>query len=157
MKRAVILLLTVRLLSVFGCAAQEDIFGLSPENFTIVKESDSHGGFLGDGLYALTLDCGQNRDKALETVSAWKALPLSENLQLVLYGGERNGTSYAYGLAREAEIPTVEKGWYCFLDRHDQAADRANDAALFGRASFNFSLAIYDAETDRLYYLEFDT
>lgn len=157
MKRAVILLLMVLLLNDSGCAAQEEIFGLSPQDFTVVAESDSHGGFLGDGLYVLTLDCAQNRDKALATVSTWKTLPLSENLQLMLYGGERNGTIYGYDLAQEAGIPQIDNGWYRFEDRHDQSKDPADDTALFNRFSYNFSLAIYDADADRLYYLEFDT
>ena len=152
MKRAVILLLMLLLLNDSGCAAQEEIFGLSPQDFTVVAESDSHGGFLGDGLYVLTLDCAQNRDKALETVSVWNALPLSENLQLMLYG-----TDYTDGLAQEAGIPQIDNGWYRFEDRHDQSKDPADDTALFNRFSYNFSLAIYDADADRLYYLEFDT
>lgn len=157
MKRAVILLLMVLLLNDSGCAAQEEIFGLSPQDFTVVAESDSHGGFLGDGLYVLTLDCAQNRDKALATVSTWKTLPLSENLQLMLYGGERNGTIYGYDLAQEAGISQIDNGWYRFEDRHDQSKDPADATALFNRFSYNFSLAIYDADADRLYYLEFDT
>ena len=140
-----------------GCGGQRDVFGFFPQEFDVLEESDTHGGFLGDGLYVLTLDCAQNRDKALATVSTWKTLPLSENLQLMLYGGERNGTIYGYDLAQEAGIPQIDNGWYRFEDRHDQSKDPADDTTLFNRFSYNFSLAIYDADADRLYYLEFDT
>ena len=156
MKRVIVLLAAVAVL-LSGCGGQRDVFGFFPQEFDVLEESDTHGGFLGDGLYVLTLDCAQNRDKALATVSTWKTLPLSENLQLMLYGGERNGTIYGYDLAQEAGIPQIDNGWYRFEDRHDQSKDPADDTELFGRFSYNFSLAIYDADADRLYYLEFDT
>lgn len=156
MKRVIVLLAVLSVL-LSGCGGQRDVFGFFPQEFDVLEESDTHGGFLGDGLYVLTLDCAQNRDKALATVSTWKTLPLSENLQLMLYGGERNGTIYGYDLAQEAGIPQIDNGWYRFEDRHDQSKDPADDTALFNRFSYNFSLAIYDADADRLYYLEFDT
>lgn len=157
MKRVIVLLAVLSVL-LSGCGGQRDVFGFVPQEFDVLEESDTHGGFLGDGLYVLVLNCTQNRDKALETVSAWNTLPLSENLQLMLYGGTKDGISYGdYGLAQEAGIPQIDNGWYRFEDRHDQSKDPADDTDLFDRFSYNFSLAVYDAEADQLYYLEFDT
>ena len=51
----------------------------------------------------------------------------------------------------------MEEGWYSFVDRHSESTDSSDDTNLLSRFSFNFSLAVYDAATDRLYYLEFDT
>ena len=48
-------------------------------------------------------------------------------------------------------------GWYCFLDRHSQAEDPADDSGLFGRHSFNFTLAVYDKAGGVLYCYEMDT
>lgn len=39
-------------------------FGFQKNEFTIVEESDIHGGFHGDGSYSLILDCSTNKEKA---------------------------------------------------------------------------------------------
>lgn len=145
------------LLLLASCAGRESFFGFRKGDFTVVAESDTHGGFHGDGAYSLILDCAGNRGKAWELLQGWQPLPLSENLALLLYGGEKDGTSYAYGLAEEAHLPRVEHGFYCFYDRHSESTDPSVDTHLLDRGSFNFSLAIYDSDADRLYYFEYDT
>lgn len=132
-------------------------FGFSKQSFTVVEEMDTHGGFHGDGSYYLILDCSNNVDAALSNVANWNQLPLSENLNLIMYGGEKDGMTYVYNLSEEAHIPAIENGCYCFKDRHSEANDASDDSGLFSRASFNFSLAVYDCDTNRLYYFEFDT
>ena len=156
MKRFALLVLSFLLLAVCGCGGEKTAMGFVPDHFTVVEESDSHGGWMGDGLYYLVLDCAGNRDEALENVSGWKELPLSENLRLMVYGGEKAGMRYSY-LEKEVSIPQMEEGWYYFVDRHRESTDSSDDTNLLSRFSFNFSLAVYDAATDRLYYLEFDT
>lgn len=137
---------------------QDNYFGFSKQNFAVVEEMDTHGGFLGDGTYYLILDCSNNEDAALNIVADWNPLPLSENLNLIMYSGEKGGVSYdGYSLSVEAHMPVIENGYYCFEDRHPTADDVSDDSELFSRASFNFSLAVYDIDTNRLYYFEFDT
>ena len=155
MKR-LFLLLPVLLLVVAGGCGEKTAMGFVPQHFTVVQESDDHGGWMGDGLYYLVLDCGENRDEALENVRGWKELPLSENLRLMLYSGEKDGVWYNY-LDKAVTLPEIESGWYCFVDRHRESTDSSDDTNLLSRYSFNFSAAVYDAQTDRLYYLEFDT
>ncbi len=135
----------------------EEYMGFAKDDFVVVEELDSHGGFHGDGTYHLILDCSEHQEKALENIAGWKELPLSENLALILYGGEKDGRTYGYYLAEEANIPEIQNGYFCFLDRHSESTDIHSDAELFNRASFNFSLALYDTDTDRMYYFEFDT
>ena len=43
-----------------------DTFGFNKKEFKVVKETDNHRGFHGDGTYILMLDCSENREKALE-------------------------------------------------------------------------------------------
>ena len=74
-----------------------------------------------------------------------------------MYGGEKNGVSYAYDLAEEAHWPIINNGVYKFVDRHSEAVDKSDDASLFERHSYNFSIAAYDLDTNILYYFEFDT
>ena len=149
------------LLTVAGCANQTDAlmarFGIDWRDYAVVSEMDTHGGFHGDGLYILELDCSGNREKALDVAKEWHALPLSENLSLLLYGGERDGVTYEYVLDEGFQMPSVQNGWYRFIDRHSERTDPADDGVLLDRASMNFSLAVYDSEADRLYVVEYDT
>ena len=51
----------------------------------IERETDTHGGFLGDGEYLLVLDCSGKEEMILAQTNGWSAFPLSENLQEALY------------------------------------------------------------------------
>lgn len=132
-------------------------FGFAKKDFAVVEELDTHGGFHGDGSYYLILDCSNNKEKALEIVEDWNKLPLSENLNLVMYGGEKDGVTYGYELAEEAHIPKIENGYYIFEDRSSDSVDSSDDSELFDRYSFNFSIGIYDCDIHNMYYFEFDT
>lgn len=136
---------------------QRDYFGFDKNEFAVVEEANTHGGFHGDGTYYLILDCSGNKEKALENLKSWSELPLPENLQLIMHGGEKNGIVYGYDLAEEAKIPDVKNGYYCFYDRHSESTDSCDDSELFDRGSYNFSTAVYDSNVDIMYYFEFDT
>ena len=138
-------------------SGQTDYFGFKTSVFTVVDEKDTHGGFHGDGSYYLILDCSEETEQAAELVNDWTPLPLTENLQLIMYGGTKNGVSYGYNLAEEAHWPTISNGVYKFVDRHSEAVDKSDDTNLFNRYSYNFSVAVYDLDTNTLYYFEFDT
>ena len=43
-------------------------------------------------------------------VSAIKALGMTANDAVILYGGEKDGKSYAYNLADDARLPEVPNG-----------------------------------------------
>ena len=134
-----------------------EYFGFAKKDFSVVEELDTHGGFNGDGSYYLILDCTNKKEQALEKVEGWNKLPLSENLNLIMYGGEKDGVAYGYELAEEAHFPKIENGYYIFEDRHSESKDSRDDSELFDRYSYNFSIAIYDCDTDKMYYFEFDT
>ena len=134
-----------------------EYFGFAKKDFSVVDELDTHGGFHGDGSYYLILDCSNGKEKVLKKVENWNKLPLPENLNLIMYGGEKDGVTYGYELAEEAHMPAIDNGYYMFEDRHSESKDSRDDSELFDRYSFNFSIAIYDCDTDKLYYFEFDT
>lgn len=160
MKKKIIALclLLCLMVTIFQCGSRDkEYFGFRETDFTVIQAEDSHGGFHGDGTAYAILDCSQNREKARELVADWKELPLSENLSLMFYGGERDGMYYDFDLAAQANMPEVEHGFYCFQDRHSKSTDSSRDAEIFDRGSYNFSLAVYDSDTDRLYYFELDT
>lgn len=137
--------------------AKGKYFDFHKRDFVVVEEADTHGGFHGDGTYYIILDCSDDQEQALSIVADWETLPLSENLELMLYGGTREGVIYGYDLAETAKIPKIENGYYYFYDRHSESTDSRDDSELFERSSFNFSLALYDVDTSTLYYVEFDT
>lgn len=119
-----------------------------------VREEDTHGGFLGDGDTTLILAfTGENRtalEEAIAKADGWKALPLTENLSRAVYE-ERFGDLFE-------DVPQdLTDGWYYFLDRHSEAEDPRDDSGLFGRHSYNFTLAVYDGESGVLYCYELDT
>lgn len=156
-KILVLCLLLLSVLIAVMCSREKEYFGFREKDFSVVEQEDSHGGFHGDGTAYVILDCSQNREKALELIADWNALPLSENLNLMFYGGERDGVYYDFDLAQQANMPKVEHGFYYFQDRHRKSTDSSSDVDIFDRGSYNFSLAVYDTDTDRLYYFELDT
>ena len=114
---------------------------------TVVSSNDSHGGFHGDGTLTVTFDCTNVSDSALNGMRSWRSLPLSENLQHVVYGGFDD----------EINIPEITNGCYFFHDRHSEAVDPTDDSKLFDRYSYNFSLLIFDFDTNMMYLIEVDT
>lgn len=122
-----------------------------------VESSDTHGGFHGEGEYtaAICFDTvhGEELAEQLQSTDGWKVLPLEEELELLMYGGSRGGSSYGYYFADKAGIPKIENGCYYFIDRQQ---DTERTELLYHR-SYNFSLAIYDLDENILYYCEIDT
>ena len=53
-------------------------------------------------------------------------------------------------------IPEVENGYYLLIDEQAEEG-KATGADILHRASFNFTLGIYDSDADILYYFELDT
>ena len=132
-------------------------FGFTKKDFSVVEEFEDYGGFPVDGSHYLILDCSSNKKKALEIIKDWNKLPLSENLNLAMYGGEKDGVIYGYELAKEAHMPKIENGYYIFEDRHSESSNSIDDSELFDRYSFNFSIAVYDCDTNKMYFFKFDT
>lgn len=120
---------------------------------TVVSELDTHGGFHGDGDTFVVITFPQTDWPALEgemTGPYWHPLPLTDNLFKVTY-------SLALGKDGEPFFPEVSQGYYYFRDRHSESRDPADDSELFGRGSWNFTMAVYDSQTGTLYYYELDT
>lgn len=131
--------------------------GIDISSCIIEEDNDNHGGFLGDGSYIVKANCEEANDLVLDQLKYWEKLPLSENLQLIIYGGEKDGTTYSYELGNQNGIPKIKNGYYYFLDRHNEATNKHSDKYLFDRYSFNFTIALYDVDTKIFYYYEFDT
>lgn len=124
------------------------ISGLDLSGCRVISSKDTHGGWLGDGAATVQFDCSQMLDSVLQQTDSWRNMPLSENLQQMMYSGN--------GLAQEFGIPTVTNGRYFFIDRQAET-DIYSDRNLFARPSYNFTLLILDTDSSQLYYFKFDT
>jgi len=129
--------------------------GIDISSCEIIKDLDTHGGCMGDGSYLLVADCEKVRGDILQQMSNWKKFPLSENLQLEIYGGEKDGVTFASN--DYASIPKIENGYYYFYNRHHEAKSAFSDEDLFDNFSYNYTVSFYDEDTNFFYYFEMDT
>lgn len=125
----------------------------------VTEERETHGGFHGDGYTWLQAayppETGDALTEGFHDGGVWKRLPLPKELETAAYGSAEREPLTA--LADGAAIPPVESGYYWFRDRHSESKDPADPAELFDRYSYNFDLAVYDTDTDILYYFALDT
>ena len=110
--------------------------------FVVYDNEDTHGGFHGDGETYIQLWFSLDITPLIEADPAWLPLPLPEELAALA----RLGTSH---------VPAAENGYYWFQDR--QARDIRDYSETLSRYSYNFTLAVYDTETRRLYFWKLDT
>ena len=135
-----------------------DAVGLDLRSAEVVSSEDTHGGFQGDGMEVTVLELSEAPD--LTGLQGWHELPLSQSVERLLYGvrtAEDTDGPYLYGEDGAPLVPPVTNGSWFFLDRHSECTDPYDDSSVFDRYSFNLTVAVYDADTARLYYLEFDT
>lgn len=130
--------------------------GVDLSQGTMVEEKDTHGGFHGDGERRVVLSFdGHDLTPDLEKAAGWQPFPLPEALSTALYG--RTWEGGREGPCIESPLPPVTRGFFWFQDRHSQAVDPADPSHLHERVSYNFTVAVYDEDTQRLYDIEVDT
>ena len=169
MKRLFCILFCICMLYMVGCSKSGSItneisenIGVDLGNVEYVTRIDTHGGFHGDGSTIISMQLpSESVLEQIQNNTSWNSLPLTENLTAVLYGiTEGNSTIGPYITVddtRNPAVPEITNGYYFFLDRHSQSTDSRDDTNVLSRASFNLTIAIYDCDTEMLYYLEFDT
>lgn len=166
----IISLALVLLLTMTGCGAEKssnvqheisNVIGIDISDGEIISESDSHGGFHGDGSTVIEIQFADTScSDRIEENGEWNVLPLTENLTALVYGVQTEGCSVGpmiHSGDGAPVIPEVENGYYYFFDRHSQSTDPKDDSGVLGRASYNFTIAINDADRQILYYMELDT
>ena len=137
----------------------EDLGVTLPEEVEVMMIDNK--GFNGDGELLFTVLIGEeNNDafiKEINALSTWQTYPLSETIDLLMYGGRRGNTTYSYEYATELGIPNIENGYWLFKNRRQDVSDWVDDTGLLEAPSFNFTLAMYDADNYVLYYFREDT
>lgn len=135
-------------------AVSKDL-GVSAQRGTVLSHEDTHGGMGGDG-HTLTV-ISFSDDQCLHSLQGnWTPLPLTENLSVLLYGSKTRGPALTDEEGKNP-IPKIEEGYYIFQDRHPKATDPASDVEIFRRHSYNYTIGLYDAGTNTLYYFKEDT
>lgn len=148
-----ILLLIIFLIPLSGCSINKknDIgktINLDMKSCNIIEQKDTHGGFLGDGDYYAKIKCNN-----FSLTSEWNELPLSNNIKEIM-NMEQCDDKGCHNVYDKYNIPNISNGYYYFIDRYNMSHD---DTDLNSRGSYNFSLAIYDINTNFIYYYELDT
>ena len=131
------------------------VLGVTLTDSTLSEYWDEHG-WMGDGTQYWKVELSPTDAAALEqtaqTGEGWHALPVNEDGEVLLYGRELAGP-YLTGKDGKALLPQVEEGCWFFWD--DQTHSPETDVR--GRGSYNFTAAVYDAQTRTLYCGELDT
>ena len=118
---------------------------------------DSHGGFLGDGETLIELTFSDDSFvNEIQGRATWDALPLDGEYAAVHAFLEH---SWEYGIRFYEETRSVQNGYRYFKDRATDAASEDAYAAelTLERYCYNFTFAIYDADTRTLYFYMLDT
>lgn len=118
---------------------------------------DDHGGFHGDGqTYAVIKFSDNNVLNSIKNASQWKTLPLDETIKTLICGVKDenfNNGPYLADNNGNAVFPPIKKGYYLFIDRNNEGSS----ANILNRFSFNFTITIYDIDTNTLHYGKLDT
>lgn len=119
--------------------------------FAKIEEKDTHGGFHGDGEALVKVYFSDKQaEKFIRKIDKnihWDKLPMKDILQ----------TCINNNITDEISVPIIENGYWFFLDRHSKAKDKYNYNDMFDRTSSNYSIAIFDIDSNVLYIYSLDT
>ena len=152
-----VFLFLISLITIGGCAKSDptaalEMFsgqsGINLTQGTILRQEDTHGGFHGDGYTLISIQYPDNSIvRELEESEQWHPLPLAEALNTFIYQPYDS----------KLDIPVISNGFYFFEYRHTEATAPSDPTELLNRASFNFTFAVYDTDSDTLYLCRYDT
>ncbi len=155
------LLILIPLLSVLtacGTKSGEAVkaLGLDVSKGEEISNYDTHGGFHGDGTTCITYRFDDDTIlKEIKSSSAWNEFPLNDTVQTLVYGLS-DGATHIGPMLNDNEghpiVPEIQNGYYLLIDRQNDAT-----ADILHRDSFNFTLGLYDTDTNTLYFCELDT
>ena len=119
-----------------------------------VLNINTYSGGEGTSCIAVTFD----DDTILDTIknrANWKAFPLDETIQTLVYGIENGTSKEGPFLADEngdSIVPEIQNGYYLLIDRHSDTKSK-----ILERGSFNFTVGLYDTDNNTLYCCKLDT
>ena len=151
--------------SLAACGSQDpqeivsEELGVDASTGSTMSSMDTHSGN-GDGTSFVVLHFdGDEMIKQIKADAAWQPFPLDETVQTLVYGVSDATSSIGPFLTDEdgkALVPEIANGYYRLIDRQVEE-DQATGADILNRASFNFTVGLYDTDTNTLYCCELDT
>lgn len=151
--------------SLTACGSQDpqeivsEALGVDASTGSTMSSMDTHSGN-GDGTSFVVLHFdGDEMMKQIKADAAWQPFPLDETVQTLVYGVSDATSSIGPFLTDEdgkALVPEIANGYYRLIDRQVEE-DQATGADTLNRASFNFTVGLYDTDTNTLYCCELDT
>lgn len=124
-----------------------------------VSNYDTHSGN-GDGTSYIVFSFKDDTVLTeIQNNAEWKAFPLDETVQILVYGAEDETSKYGPYLTDNDGmplVPVIQNGYYLLIDRQVEK-DKATGADILHRGSFNFDLGLYDTDTNTLYFCQLDT
>ena len=130
--------------------------GIDVSDGTEMSYEDTHGGFHGDGTTSIVLQFNDNSvaDEIKENIK-WSEFPIDETTQALVYGLKKENCQYGPFLndgMGNALMPEIQNGYYILIDRQTEI-----DTDILERPSFNFTVCLYDADTNIMYFGKLDT
>ena len=158
---ALISITMILLIALTACGSKStqntvsEAFDIDVSSGSEVSHYDTHSGN-GDGTSCIVLSFSD--DSVLEEIESnteWNAFPLDNATQTLVYGIEDETSKVGPYLSdgdRNPLVPEIQNGYYRLIDRHS-----AEETDILERYSFNFTLELYDTNTNTLYFCELDT
>ena len=132
--------------------------GVDVSNAKLIYKYNNYSGFSGDVISCYIYEYSKNNsiENDIKKIDTWKELPLSENCEKLVYGSKYI-KPHISNQNQESFLEKVENGYYCFIDRHIDSKNKLDDTQIFERDSLNLTIAIYDIDTNKFYFLEMNT
>ena len=165
MKRAIKLSMSIIALFLVICLSACDAesatdvvarsLNIDVSNAEEISYTDSHGGFHNDGTTYIALKFEDDTmAEQLKENDKWSSFPLDDTVQTLVYGKEdetsKTGPFLSDG-AGNPLVPEIQNGFYLLIDHQSDKTD------ILERASFNFTVGLYDADNNILYCCKLDT
>lgn len=153
-------LLVITLLILVACSsktAQDTIsreLNLDVSNGKEVLNINTYSGSEGTSCIGISFD-DDSVLTAIKDNTEWLEFPLDETVRILIYGMEDEQMKIGPFLNDGnggVLVPEVQNGYYQLIDRH---SDTKTD--ILNRASFNFTVALYDTDSNTLYFCKLDT
>ena len=153
------------LLLLTACGAhspQEEIsraLGLDIQRGQVVSQWDSHGGFNGDGTTCIQLHFQDDSVlRQIQESEEWQKFPPDRTVQILAYGWQEETDGWVFSAGPYLTdgdgnplVPEIQEGYYRLIDRHVEA-EGAAETDILRRASYNFTLGLYDSAANTLYF-----
>ncbi len=165
-KLGVLLIAAIMSVALAACGNQtpqeivSEELGIDVSDGIEISNEDTHGGFHGDGHTFISLQFDDNSVLgAIKKDAKWKEFPLDAAMQALVYGLNDEESQIGPFLSDgqgNALVPEIQNGYYILIDRYAEK-DKATGADILNRGSFNFTVGLYDADNNIMYFCKLDT